>query len=153
MGQGGSQTFTITPQTGFHILAVNVDNGTVGTMSTFTFSNVESDHIIAVAFEQDATTIDRIPPTAPTNFQVVRGVGRVRMSWRRSTDNVGVTNYEIEYSRGSGFQNSQRLRVGNVRTAQVSGLANGVRYYFRVRALDAAGNVSNPTNRVSARPL
>ena len=47
---GGSQTFTITPDTGYHILDVKVDGGSVGVGTTYTFSNVISNHTIEASF-------------------------------------------------------------------------------------------------------
>ncbi len=48
---GGSKTFTITPNTGYHISGVNVDGGTaVGAVSSYTFSNVNFNHLITAGF-------------------------------------------------------------------------------------------------------
>ena len=48
---GMNQTFTITPNVGYRILDVEVDDVSVGRVSTFTFSNVVSDHMITASFE------------------------------------------------------------------------------------------------------
>ncbi|MCR5687478.1 MAG: hypothetical protein K6G58_05610 [Lachnospiraceae bacterium] len=50
--KGQQVTYTITPKSGFAILAVAVDGVQVGPVSTYTFSNIESNHMIAVAFLQ-----------------------------------------------------------------------------------------------------
>jgi len=42
---GDSKTFTITPNTGYHILDVKVDGTSVGAVPTYTFANVTADHI------------------------------------------------------------------------------------------------------------
>ena len=49
---GQSITYTITPKSGFAILAVAVDGVQVGPVSTYTFSNVQGPHMIAAAFLQ-----------------------------------------------------------------------------------------------------
>ena len=49
---GQNLTYTITPKTGFAILAVAVDGAQVGPVSTYTFTNIQSDHVIAAAFVQ-----------------------------------------------------------------------------------------------------
>jgi len=55
---GGSQTFTITPNTGYEVNAVLVDGKTVSlTDSKYTFSNVTSDHSISVTFIHIAYSI------------------------------------------------------------------------------------------------
>ena len=50
---GGRQTFTITPNEGYHVADVKVDGGSVGAVTTFTFDNVTSSHTIEVTFEID----------------------------------------------------------------------------------------------------
>lgn len=52
VGHGSNITYTITPKTGFAILAVAVDGIQVGPVSSYTFSDVKSDHAIAAAFVQ-----------------------------------------------------------------------------------------------------
>jgi len=54
---GSSQTFTITPNTGYKIKDVKVDGVSVGAVSTYTFSNVTSDHTIEASFEAITFTI------------------------------------------------------------------------------------------------
>ena len=49
---GDSKTFTITPNLGYKIKDVLVDGTSVGTVSTYTFTNVTSDHTIQASFEQ-----------------------------------------------------------------------------------------------------
>ncbi|MEM4531555.1 MAG: M12 family metallo-peptidase, partial [Thermofilaceae archaeon] len=48
---GGSQTFTITPDTGYKIKDVLVDGSSVGAVSSYTFQNVTADHTIHATFE------------------------------------------------------------------------------------------------------
>lgn len=52
IAQGGSLTYTITPKSGFAILAVAVDGAMVGPVSTYTFNNIQGPHMIAAAFVQ-----------------------------------------------------------------------------------------------------
>ena len=46
-----SKLFNITPDTGYHILDVLVDGGSVGAVDTYTFYNVTEDHTIHTTFE------------------------------------------------------------------------------------------------------
>jgi len=48
---GDSKTFTITPNTGYKIKDVKVDSVSVGTVFTYIFQNVTSDHTIEAIFE------------------------------------------------------------------------------------------------------
>ncbi len=52
VARGQNLTYTITPKSGFAILAVAVDGVQVGPVSTYTFSNIQGNHMIAVAFVQ-----------------------------------------------------------------------------------------------------
>jgi len=47
---GGSKTFSITPATGYHVAGVKVDGRPVGTVTSYTFSNVTANHKIAASF-------------------------------------------------------------------------------------------------------
>jgi Zn-dependent metalloprotease len=67
----------------------------------------------------------------------------VDLSWNASSDNVGVTGYDI-------YQGTTNLGEATGTTAQITGLTAGTFYSFRVRAKDAAGNISGYSNTASA---
>lgn len=50
--KGSNITYTITPKTGFAILAVAVDGAQIGPVGTYTFTNVTGPHMIVAAFVQ-----------------------------------------------------------------------------------------------------
>lgn len=52
---GGNQTFTITPDDGYHIADVLVDDASVGAVKEYTFENVTKGHTIAVTFAKDSS--------------------------------------------------------------------------------------------------
>lgn len=83
---------------------------------------------------------------APSVPGSLRSTGKtsssVSLAWNASTDNVGVTGYDI--FRGS----SQVLSVSGT-SATVSGLSPSTGYTFTVKARDAAGNVSAASNAVT----
>ena len=54
---GGSKTFSITPDTGYHIKDVVVDGVSQGAISSYTFDNIISDHTINAVFEIDTYTL------------------------------------------------------------------------------------------------
>ena len=56
---GGSQTFTITPDSGYVISGVTVDGGSVGAVGSYQFSSVSADHTISATFASNGNT----PPT------------------------------------------------------------------------------------------
>jgi hypothetical protein len=50
INHGASQTFTITPNTGYNIADVKVDGASVGEVSSYTLSNVIGNHTIEASF-------------------------------------------------------------------------------------------------------
>ncbi|MEV7971067.1 CARDB domain-containing protein [Sphaerisporangium sp. NPDC088356] len=89
-------------------------------------------------------TGDTQAPTAPTNLAyTVPGSGQIKLTWNASTDNVGVTGYDIYANnalRGSVAGNVLTYTDNQPDTATVS-------YY--VKAKDAAGNQSGNSNTVT----
>jgi len=57
VNQGANQSFTIAPSSGYMISSVTVDSVNVGCVRTYTFTNVQANHTIAVAF---ATNTDLV---------------------------------------------------------------------------------------------
>ncbi len=89
-------------------------------------------------------TVDTTAPSAPTGLQVTGTTSSsVSLSWSASTDNVGVTAYDVY--RGT-------TKVGSPTTTSYSdtGLTASTAYSYSVRARDAAGNVSSASSSVSA---
>ena len=89
-------------------------------------------------------TGDTQAPTAPGSLAFTEpGAGQIKLTWNASTDNVGVTGYDV-YANG-------QLRTsvaGNVLTYTDNQPANvSIAYY--VRAKDAAGNQSANSNTVT----
>jgi chitinase len=79
---------------------------------------------------------DTTAPTVPTGLQVTGTTSSsVSLAWTASTDNVGVTGYDVY--RGGTFALST-----SGTSATAGGLAPSTSYSFTVRARDAAGNAS-----------
>ncbi len=57
VSHGSSTTFTITPNTGYHVSDVLVDGVSAGTGTTYTFSNVTAHHTINASFAINTYTI------------------------------------------------------------------------------------------------
>ena len=93
------------------------------------------------------TTIDTSSPTVPAGLAASNvGGSAFTLGWTASTDNVGVVGYRLDVSLNSGFTSFvsgyNSKDVGAVTSSLISGLSDGVAYYARLRAYDAAGNVS-----------
>jgi uncharacterized repeat protein (TIGR02543 family) len=54
---GTDQTFSITPNTGYHVVDVLVDGVSVGVQTSYTFTSVKGDHTISASFAIDTYTI------------------------------------------------------------------------------------------------
>ena len=50
VNHGASQSFTITPSSGYHIVDVLVEGSSVGAVSSYTFTNVTANHTISASF-------------------------------------------------------------------------------------------------------
>jgi uncharacterized repeat protein (TIGR02543 family) len=70
---GSALTFHIKPKTGCHIVDVAVDGSSVGPESSYTFSDVKSDHTISATFARNART----------------GAGAVELGSAESTESAG----------------------------------------------------------------
>ncbi len=97
---------------------------------------------------------DMQPPSAPANLvATAMGGTQVELNWTAATDNLGVTGYLLE-----------RQDPGNTGFAQIAvlagtnyfdtGLVGPTNYSYRVRATDAAGNLSaySPVASVTTLP-
>lgn len=94
---------------------------------------------------------DTTPPTSPSGLTgVAFSFQQVNLSWTGSTDDVGVTGYEIEGCNGSGCSNYTLLFTVAVTRYGIISLAGSSTYNFRVRARDAAGNLSGYSNIATA---
>ena len=62
---GGTQTFSITADTGYYIVDVTIDGNSVGTVTSFTFTNVQAAYTIAATFApiSSPTPSPSPPPT------------------------------------------------------------------------------------------
>jgi hypothetical protein len=99
----------------------------------------DSNHVIREA----QGSVDAEPPTAPGNLAFTEpGSGQIRLTWAASTDNVGVTGYDV-------YVNGQATSVpGTQLTFTDTQPATATVEYF-VRARDAAGNQSADSNHVT----
>lgn len=96
---------------------------------------------------------DTEAPAAVTGVAATAASSDVAVSWNATTDNVGVTGYQVHRSGTSGFTASAGTLVTTVDGSTLSwtdaGRPAGTSYY-QVLATDAAGNVSGPSNEGSA---
>ncbi|GGH36789.1 fibronectin type III domain-containing protein [Paenibacillus segetis] len=88
---------------------------------------------------------DILPPSAPTNLHATgTTTSSVSLAWDASTDNVGVTGYDV-------YQGTTLLGTvsGSTLNYTNSGLSANTTYTYKVTAKDAAGNISGYSNQIS----
>ncbi len=155
----GEQVFaqaptTTTPVSGnFTIPAGAVENATRMRVSmkynaaptsceTFTYGEVE-DYTVVI----EASGPDTEAPSAPTSLAASNTTQTTTdLSWNASTDNVGVTGYDV-------YQGASVIATVSTTTYQVTGLTASTNYAFSVRAKDAAGNESAASNTANVTTL
>src|SRR5271166_172862 len=121
-----------------------------GSSSTFpTQSYHSANYWVDVVYSPISS--DTTPPSAPGNLTATGSLGTAQLTWTASTDNVGVTGYNVYRSTTSGFTPSSSNLIGSATSTSYtdSGLAAGT-YYYLVTAHDAAGNTSAQSNQASA---
>ena len=100
------------------------------------------------------TGADTTPPTAPSALSATASSStQINLSWTASTDNVGVTNYVIERCQGASCTNYTQIATAAGTTLSNAGLTASTSYSYRVRATDAAGNLSSYSNFSTAVTL
>jgi hypothetical protein len=95
--------------------------------------------------------IDSVPPSAPGALTATGGLGQAQLSWGAATDNIGVVRYDVHRSSTAGFTPSAANRVAQVTGTSYTdtGMAAGA-WYYRVIAVDAAGNTGPASNEATA---
>jgi hypothetical protein len=133
---GGSQVYTITPATCYHIGDVLVNGVSVGAVSTYTFTNVTSNQTISAAFVINVP----IPAPAVTGFVNVcpyEGTG-TQLTYSITNISPGTTSYTwivpptVTIVSGQGTPNLV-VRINN-------GFAVAPNKQIRVTALSSCGN-------------
>jgi len=119
-----------------------------GVSATFTSNSADSYLAGVVAFKTTASaslgSSDTMPPSVPTNLSAsAASSSQNNLSWNVSTDNVGVSGYEV-------FRNGSQIAATTSTSYADLGLSPSTTYSYTVAAYDAAGNVSGQSNVASA---
>ncbi|MFM7322661.1 MAG: Ig-like domain repeat protein [Armatimonadota bacterium] len=106
------------------------------------------DWLASIGFTDLLVAQDGVPPTAPTGLVARTGklARRIDLTWKASTDNVGVVAYDVL---ASPVRDGKYVRVGTTSATRFSDSLPGpamVRWY-RIVARDAAGNSSAPSDK------
>ena len=113
-------------------------NGIPTACEAFSYGEVE-DYTINIG----AGTADTQAPSVPANLTASGTTqSSTSLSWNASTDNVGVTGYDI-------YKNGSFLTSVSATSYTVNGLSASTTYSFYVKAKDDAGNVSAKSSTIS----
>ena len=92
-------------------------------------------------------SIETVAPTVPTNLAASgTTTTSTNLTWTAATDNVAVAGYDV-------YQNGTLKTTVSSTTLAVTGLTAATANNFYVKAKDAAGNVSNPSNTLTVTTL
>jgi endonuclease I len=115
----------------------------------YSFQNNRNPYIDHPEYVQQiwSSTSDSQAPTAATNL-IASGTTdtSTTLSWNASTDNVGVTGYEV-------YQGTTLKGSSTGTSFTMTGLTASTTYSFSVKAKDAAGNVSSSSNTVNVTTM
>ncbi|MDB9980088.1 M4 family metallopeptidase [Ulvibacter sp.] len=136
-----SGTFTVPAGTAGTATRMRVSmkyNGVPTACETFTYGEVE-DYTVNLG----GSGADTQSPSNPTSLATTNITQTtVDLSWNASTDNVGVTGYDV-------YQGTSNIGTVTGTSVQITGLTASTSYTFSVRARDAAGNISGASNTVN----
>jgi chitodextrinase len=96
---------------------------------------------------------DNEPPSTPGALTATTvNSSRIDLNWGAATDNVAVTGYRVDRCLGAGCTNFSHIAQIQPPVTNYSdtGLAPGTSYTYQVRAMDGAGNLSDPTSPATA---
>ncbi len=101
--------------------------------------------------DPDPDVPDVTAPSAPAGVTAAVNGTTATLTWSASTDDVGVAEYRIHRGDAANFTADTGNQIGTNRSTSFTdaGLAPGT-YYYRVVAVDAAGNASSASTAASA---
>lgn len=109
----------------------------------------------ATTSESVPTSTDTTPPTDPSNLRATaNSSSQITLTWTESSDTSGIASYSVQRSTTSTTGPWTSVGTGITATTFTNtGLTASTTYYYQVRAVDNAGNVSNWSTTAQATTL
>src|SRR3989454_113953 len=149
---GGSHWTTIVSNTGSDATTYASKGLASGTTYTYRVSAITASLLTSSPSNTASATTFTVP-RAPTGLTATASLSsQINLSWTAPTNDGGspITNYRIFRSTSSGTETIIGT-VGNVNSYTNTGLTGGVTYFYKVKAVNAAGS-SILSNEASATP-
>jgi hypothetical protein len=105
---------------------------------------------VLVTISNTTPSPDTTPPSIPQNLVGGASRGSITLSWNLSVDDTGVVGYRVERCTGSSCTNFVEIGVSTGNGYTDTEIKDSTTYTYRVRALDAAQNLSGYSNTASA---
>src|SRR5258708_39378662 len=126
-------------------------NGTMDEVRIYNYGLSQAEIEGDMNASASAPLLDVFAPTAPTGLTAtVAGTSQINIAWTASTDNVAVTGYRVERCQGAGCTSFAQIATPTATNLNDTGLTTATSYSYRVRAADAAANLSAYSNVASA---
>ena len=104
-----------------------------------TLAEIQADKATPIAPSSSDTT----PPSDVTGVTATAvSATQINLNWTAATDNVGVTGYRVERCQGIGCTTFAQIAAPSTTSYSDAGLTASTTYRYRVKAVDAATNVS-----------
>ncbi|MEN3039128.1 MAG: glycoside hydrolase family 9 protein [Candidatus Kryptonium sp.] len=133
---------SVSPQTTYYYYLTAVDK--------YSGESSPSEVVSVVTLQQDKT-----PPQPPTGLKFIPvSLTRIDIDWDDNTEE-DLSHYIIHRSTIFGFIPSSFTYLTQTTTSYYvdTAVEKNTRYYYRIFAVDAAGNISQPSQQLEARPV
>jgi chitodextrinase len=126
------------------------------TFSSWSDGGAQTHNVVANAAATYTATYNVVdtPPSAPSGLVATAvSSSQINLSWTASTDDVGVTGYRVERCQGTGCTDFVQVATPSGTAYNDTLLQAATSYSYRVRATDAASNLSPYSSVQSATTL
>lgn len=139
----------LAPVTGTELEDVNLQPTTAYTYEVAAVDGAGNESEKSALITVETKELPAVDTEAPTEPKGLHSMGEtentVDLMWTAATDNVGVDYYEI-------YRNGERVHVNVSGTRMIDkGLQSDTAYMYEVKAVDAAGNLSEKSNTLNVK--